>query len=137
MRPLQSARLWFRFSAPVVALTTAALLTAALSYAPAKPQKKRAPQKSAAAQSAAPVAGLTLLPAENMLDGSYSFQTLSAVASAADGSWLDMTTQATFTSSNPAVVKVGKDGIAYPVGDGTAEVTATVGGRSAKATFAV
>jgi hypothetical protein len=85
----------------------------------------------------APLASCTLLPASATLDGSYSFQTLAAVGNATDGSTRDLTESATFTSTNPGVVRVGKDGIAYPVSDGEAEVIASVGGRSVRSRLTV
>ena len=92
--------------------------------------------KTSAPHPAGAVAGLTLLPAETVLDGSYSFQTLSAVAKSGDNSERDVSSGAAFSSSNAAVVKVS-NGIAYPVGDGTAEITVSVGGKSAKSKIVV
>src|SRR3989442_955373 len=51
-------------------------------------------------------AGLALFPESTVLSGSYGFQTLSVVTTAADGGSLEVTPQATFASSNPAVVTV-------------------------------
>jgi len=100
------------------------------------PKAKKTTAKSSGARPVGTVAGLTLLPAETILDGSYSFQTLSAVAKSPDNSERDLSGGAAFSSSNPSVVKVS-NGVAYPVGDGTAEITVSVGGRSAKSKVVV
>jgi hypothetical protein len=85
----------------------------------------------------APLKAVQLEPAVAALDGSYAFQTLAAVGVATDGSQRDLSDNATFTSANPGVVRIGKDNVAYPVADGTAEITVSVGGRTAKAKFVV
>jgi hypothetical protein len=85
----------------------------------------------------APLKTVQLEPAQATLDGSYAFQTLAAVGVATDGSQRDLSENAVFTSSNPGVVRIGKDNIAYPVSDGAAEITVSAGGRSAKAKFVV
>lgn len=84
-----------------------------------------------------PLMALQLQPAQAVLDGSYAFQTLAVVGLATDGSQRDLTESAVFTSSNPAIVRVGKDNVAYPVTDGTATITASVGGRSARTSMMV
>jgi hypothetical protein len=81
-------------------------------------------------------AGLSLLPGSGVIDGSYGYQTLSAVLNGADGSGLDVTPRATLTSSNPAVVRI-ENGIALPVGDGQAEVVASFGGQTARTKLTV
>lgn len=114
----------------LLGLTSLALVGGAMSPAATQKQAKKA-QPTAAARPVGTVAGLTLLPAETTLDGSYSFQTLSAVAKSPDGSERDLSNTASFSSSNAGVVKIS-NGVAYPVGDGTAELTVSVGGRTAK-----
>jgi hypothetical protein len=94
-------------------------------------------KRSAAPVALAPLTGLNAYPSEATLDGSYSFQTILAVGKAQDGSERDLTETATLTSSNPSVVRIGADKIAYPVHDGTAEVTVSAGGRAAKVKFLV
>ncbi len=94
-------------------------------------------QKATAKRSASSVAGLSVSPAEGTLDGSYSFQTLVAVGKSIDGSERDLTNLATYASTNSAVVKVDKSGIAYPVSDGSADVIVSQGGRSVKAHLTV
>ena len=88
--------------------------------------------KAAAIMAPTPIKNMMLEPAQAVLDGSYAFQTLAVVGQAGDGSQRDLTDGATFTSSNPGVVRIGKDNVAYPVSDGTADITVSVGGRSAK-----
>ena len=75
-------------------------------------------------------AGLTLEPASFELTGKRARQQLLVTAKYASGEVRDLTTVATFTSSNPKVVKVEK-GKAIPVGDGTAELTAAIAGQKA------
>ncbi len=75
---------------------------------------------------------LTLLPAKFTLDGPAAEQRL--VLEMADGKTLlgQVTNNVTFTSSNPKVVRI-EDGLAVPVGNGTATVTGKSGRSSAKA----
>ncbi len=54
-----------------------------------------------------------------------------------DGSTYDLTSLATWSSSNPAVLTIDGNGNSFSVGAGTSEVTGTVFGRSATATHAV
>src|SRR5438132_14343202 len=96
------------------------------------------PNKPRKAAPPSPAVGgtLALMPSSAILDGSYSLQTLSAVQTASDGSSLEVTSQAAFKSSNPGVVRI-QNGVGLPVGDGQADVTATIGGRTATARFTV
>lgn len=71
------------------------------------------------------------------MDGSYSFQTLIAVGKSTDGGERDLSETASYSSSNPAVVRMDNRGVAYPVNDGTAVVTVSVGGHTAKAKLTV
>ena len=75
-------------------------------------------------------AGLVLEPTSFELAGKRAFQQLLVTAKYASGEVRDLTTVAGFTSSNAKVVKV-QNGKAVPVGDGTAVLTATVGGQKA------
>lgn len=52
-------------------------------------------------------------------------------ADAADGRALDLTSQAVFQSSNPAVARVTSLGWVEPVADGAAEITVTAAGQTA------
>lgn len=52
-------------------------------------------------------------------------------AAAADGRAIDLTSQATYASSNPAVAKVSSLGRVEPVADGEAMITVTAAGQSA------
>src|SRR5437868_15363576 len=81
-------------------------------------------QKSAAPsiKSASGHSGMALMPQNAIIDGSYGFQTLSAVINSPDGSSLEVTGQANFQSSNPSVAKV-VNGVAVPVGDGQADIS--------------
>jgi hypothetical protein len=121
-----------------VILLALTILTSAVAWA-APPQRShaRAARGGGSSSPVAPITTLALQPANATLDGSYAFQTLAVVGNAADGSARDLTESATFSSSNPGVVRIGKDGVAYPVSDGAADVVASVGGRSARARFTV
>jgi hypothetical protein len=119
---------------PLLALTALAVL----SVPSVAGRVKARPNGSAASAGVpAPLTGVLLQPAQATLDGSYAFQTLAVVGQAGDGSQRDLTDGAAFTSSNPGVIKVGKDNVAYPVSDGQADVTVSIGGRTAKAHFVV
>lgn len=85
----------------------------------------------------APIKNLQIQPTEATLDGSYSFQTLVAVGKSSDGGERDLSEVASYSSSNPSVVRMDSKGVAYPVNDGTAIVTVSVNGHSAKAKLTV
>ena len=103
----------------------------------AAPAARKAAPASASSAALAPIKNVVLEPAQATLDGSYAFQTLAAVGQATDGSQRDLTEGATFSSSNPGVVRIDKDGVAYPVSDGSAEITVNAGGHAAKAKLTV
>lgn len=123
-----------RFFCHTLAVLTGILLWHTAVPAPAGPPRKA---RNTPKPQVPTFTRLTLLPAEGILDGSYAFQTLSVTGQHADGSALDVTPQATFSSSNPSIVRVSKEGVAYPVNDGTAEVVASFNGRTARARFVV
>jgi len=75
-------------------------------------------------------AGLTLEPTTLVLTGKRARHQLLVTAKYASSELRDLTSVAAFTSSNPKVVQV-KNGKAVPVGDGAAELTASVGGQKA------
>ena len=70
--------------------------------------------------------GLTLEPAGFTMTGRRARQQLLVTAKYSAGELRDLTTVAKLVSSNPKVVTV-KDGIARPVADGTAKLTAEIG----------
>ncbi len=74
---------------------------------------------------------LVLEPAQVNLDGSRARQQLQATGAYSGNDLRDLTGDAEFTSSDENVVKV-VDGVALPVANGTAEITAQAGGQSAK-----
>src|SRR5438132_3276913 len=97
-----------------VVLAAAGLTTLLIASAWGDGGQQKKPRTSAiTATAGAP--GLTLFPESTVLSGSYGFQTLSVITTAGDGGSLEVTSQATFTSSNPAVVAI-KGGIAIPTG---------------------
>lgn len=118
-----------------ILLTLTAVLFSAALFASASavpPQAKRTGSASKSGVSA----GLTLLPGNTVIDGSYGLQTLSVVANSADGSSLDVTPRASLRTSNPAVLRI-ENGIAYPVGDGACDVVASYNGQTARAKITV
>ena len=123
-----------RFAVPCFTLTALALWGTG---SHAAPLGGKAAPASASSAALAPIKNVVLEPAQATLDGSYAFQTLAAVGQATDGSQRDLTEGATFSSSNPGVVRIDKDGMAYPVSDGSAEITVNAGGHAAKAKLTV
>lgn len=121
----------------VCLLTLASLAFAAGGSFADHAARKAIGSSSASSSTLAPIKNVVLEPAQATLDGSYAFQTLAAVGQATDGSQRDLTEGATFSSSNPGVIRMDKDGVAYPVSDGTAEVTVNVGGHTAKCKLTV
>ena len=75
-------------------------------------------------------ASVVLEPAKFELLGKRSRQQLLVTGKYSGDQLRDLTPAGTFTSSNPAVVKI-EGSIAYPVGNGEATVTVTVGGQTA------
>jgi hypothetical protein len=79
---------------------------------------------------------LDVQPASTTLTGPRSRQQLLATHEATPGAPRDVTTEAVWTSSDPAIVRV-ESGVAFPVGNGTATVTATIGDQSATAQITI
>jgi len=75
-------------------------------------------------------AGVTLGPAALNLVGKRARQQLLVTAKYKSGELRDLTTVAKITSSNAKVVRV-EAGLAFSVGDGSAQLTAEVGGQKA------
>lgn len=80
--------------------------------------------------------GLSLTPAKFELRGSRAQQQLVISGTYSADDIRDLTTGVTLTSSNPAVVKI-EGTLAKPVADGTAQVTATLGGLTTTAEVTV
>ncbi|MGH7129820.1 MAG: Ig-like domain-containing protein, partial [Planctomycetaceae bacterium] len=79
---------------------------------------------------------LAVLPAEFTLTGPQSSQRL-LVENVRDGLIVGQVTEGvTFTSSDESIVRI-EDGVALPVGNGTATITATAGESTAAATVIV
>ncbi|MFP6769905.1 MAG: hypothetical protein VB859_17145, partial [Planctomycetaceae bacterium] len=74
--------------------------------------------------------GVTLGPAGLNLVGKRARQQLLVTAKYKSGELRDLTTVSKITSSNPKVVRV-EAGLAFSVGDGSAQLTAEVGGQKA------
>src|SRR5258708_3554823 len=129
MRPRVTAISGSRKGLVFAACITGCLLASAW----ATPRQKKAVPL---ANPAAGHSGMALMPQNAIIDGSYGFQTLSAVVNSPDGSALEVTGQAVFQSSNPLVAKV-VNGVAVPVGDGQADISATYGGQTARTKVSV
>lgn len=80
--------------------------------------------------------GLSLAPGKFELRGSRAQQQLVISGTYTADDVRDLTAGVTLTSSNPAVVKI-EGALAKPVADGTAQVTATIGGLTASAEVTV
>ncbi|MBX6315056.1 MAG: DUF1553 domain-containing protein [Isosphaeraceae bacterium] len=80
---------------------------------------------------------LVLLPGSVTLDGPKVTQRFLVEAREGGRFVGDRTAQATFAIDNPRVATVSSDGIVTPLGDGTATLSATVAGRSVRATVTV
>src|SRR5436190_8893808 len=76
---------------------------------------------------------LILFPSQVELNGANEEHGLLVTAVMPDGSSLDVTDSARFTSKRPKVVSVSTNGICRPVSDGAAEIVAEFGGCRAKA----
>lgn len=82
-------------------------------------------------------AGIQLLPPSARLDGPKSGQRFLAESVQSGASVGDETDRAAFSTDNPRVATVGPDGTVTPVGNGSATISATVDGRTAKAAVSV
>ena len=82
------------------------------------------------------VNSLTLTPPQPTLIVGAS-QGLTLTAAIADGTTANLTTQATWTSSAPAIATVSTNGIVTAAAPGTARITATYGGQTATAAVTV
>src|SRR5262245_30602930 len=109
--------------AAAVALTGAGFLFAA------EPAEKPLPQPE---PPTAPLQRLSLFPAQVSLSGPRDEQRLGVLGEYADGQRRDLSRQATFTSSAPAVARV-EGGTIRPPGDGEALVTVQAAGQTATA----
>jgi hypothetical protein len=100
--------------------------------APVKNMESK-PLPQAAAGAATPkVVRLTILPAQIQLDGPTATHHLVVMGAKADGAQVDLTSQATITSSAPKIAAVSGDGVRAR-GDGRAVVTAQYAGLAARA----
>lgn len=91
---------------------------------------------SSLAQAADQPGALSLAPGKFELRGSRAQQQLVISGTFSADDTRDLTSGVTLTSSNPAVVKI-EGTLAKPVADGTAQVTATLGGLTASAEVTV
>jgi hypothetical protein len=85
-----------------------------------------------AGEPATAVQALTVHPARIELDGPRAEQRLGVLAEYAGGRQADLSRSAHFASDNPAVVRVGPDGILRAAGNGRATVTVEAAGKSAE-----
>jgi hypothetical protein len=87
---------------------------------------------TAAAQPTPPVTALAPYPAQLRLRGMDDAPQLLVTGTRADGRDVDLTGVAAYAASDPKVVRVDESGRVFPVGNGTAEVTATVSGTTVR-----
>jgi hypothetical protein len=80
---------------------------------------------------------LVLLPESATLDGPQTWQRFVAETQRDQANIGDETDKSRFSIDNPQVAKVFTDGTVTPLSDGTATLSATVGGRTAKANITV
>jgi hypothetical protein len=111
-----------RLSALVLALLGGSPLLAAepTTKPPPAPELPRAALRS-----------LTVFPPQVALDSSRAEQRVGVLGEYADGQRRELTRQATFAGSAPAVANVDGAGVVRPAGDGQATVRIQVGGLSA------
>jgi hypothetical protein len=85
-------------------------------------------------------ASLTIVPAEFRIMGADQLQRVivqGANKDKSDARVLDFSRQATYAVSNPKVATVSADGVVTPLGNGSCELKATVGGQSVTAKLSV
>ncbi len=85
-----------------------------------------------AAEPTPPVTALTPFPTALKIRGSDDAPQLLITGKRADGRDIDLTAAATYSVSDSRVVRMASDGRVYPLGNGAAEITATVGEMSVK-----
>jgi hypothetical protein len=79
-----------------------------------------------------PVTTVSAFPAALKLRGTDNAPQLLLTGKRADGREIDLTGSAAYAVSDPKVIRVAADGRVYPLANGTAEITATVGGMTVK-----
>src|SRR5690349_21136905 len=82
------------------------------------------------------ITGLTVTPAEVTFRSADDGMHVLVTGTTADGEKIDMSASAQFSPAEP-VVKLGADGLLYPVRQGDTKVTVTAGGRQAQFTVHV
>ena len=79
-----------------------------------------------------PITSVAPYPAALKLRGTDDAPQLLLTGKRADGREVDLTAAATYSVSDPKVVRVAADGRVHPLANGTAEITATVNGTTVK-----
>lgn len=74
--------------------------------------------------------GLKVLPENLVLHGAQAGHGLLVTAISRDGTPMDVTAQAKFSSGNPQIVSVASNGVCHAKGDGAAEIIVEFGGKS-------
>jgi hypothetical protein len=77
-----------------------------------------------------PTPGVTAISISGSIPEIGATTQLTAMAVRSDGSTQDVTAQATWESSNPAVITISEGGAARGVGAGEADITASFGGST-------
>ena len=87
---------------------------------------------AASAQTAKPVAALAAFPSALKLKGTDDAPQLLVTGKLADGREIDLSAAATYSVSDPKVVRVEPTGRVIPLSNGSAEITATFEGKTVK-----
>src|SRR5262245_26624732 len=110
-----------------------AAFLSALSLMPGIGAKERSPSSKHEAS----LVRIVLEPSNPLMFGANLTQTLIVTGKYTDGSLRDLTRQASFTSSDPAIVTVDPSGTVRAIKNGMASITAKVGRLSAHQTIRV
>jgi len=87
---------------------------------------------TAALAAEAPIMALTAYPTALKLKGTDDAPQLILTGKRADGRNVDLTAAATYSVTDPKVARVDSTGRVFPLANGTAEITATVEGKTVK-----
>jgi len=87
---------------------------------------------AATAQPTKSVASINAFPTALKLTGMDDAPQLLITGKLADGREIDLSATATYTVSDPKVIRVDASGRVFPVGNGSAEITATFEGKTAR-----
>ena len=98
---------------------------------------QNAQTESGTSAPASVLANIAITPQTAALYGPRATQRFVAVGTFANGKAVELSGQIQFSSSNPALAAVSPDGVVTPVADGNAEIIATAGQSTARASITV